>query len=65
MPLLHPTMPKHGPPPTIADLAEQTGRHYRSPHLRRSRARRSARVWTGAAIVVIAICLALVWLLLS
>jgi type IV secretory pathway component VirB8 len=65
MPMLHPSMPKHPHQPTIADLAEQSGRHYRSPHLRRARGRRAARVWAIAAVIVVLNCLALMWLLPS
>jgi hypothetical protein len=48
----------------MADLAERTGRHYRSPHLRRNRRTRGTGAWTIAAAVAGGLLLSFAWLLL-
>jgi hypothetical protein len=59
-----PTLPKDAPTRSIADLAEQTGRHYRSRHLRRAGAGRTERNWAIAAGVAVGLGLSLLWFLL-
>lgn len=54
------------PPKSIADLAETTGRHYRSPHLLRpANRRRAALAWAAAAVLVTAAALMVLLLLQS
>jgi hypothetical protein len=66
-PTMRPTDPavqKDAPQSSMADLAEKTGRHYRSPHLRRVRAGRAERNWAIAAGVAVGLGLSLLWFLL-
>ncbi len=60
-----PTLPKDTPPSSMADLAEKTGRHYRSPHLRRADAGRRERSWAIVAGVAVGVGLSVLWFLFN
>ena len=62
MPQRQATQPKDAPETSMADLAEQTGRHYRSPHLRRNRRVRGTGAWAVAAAAAVAVLLYFAWL---
>lgn len=59
------SLPKDPPPASIADLAEKTGRHYRSPHLRRADASRRERNWAIVAGAAVGLALSALWFLLN